>query len=81
VGFGHSPYILGAASSDLRSETVRLLLVNQRVQAEYVIGRIKARGQSVYEEWVAKGGIRRLELDGAWLGGESERLLQEWRLD
>jgi hypothetical protein len=60
---------------------VRLLLVNQRVQAEYVIGRIKARGQSVYEEWVAKGGIRRLELDGAWLGGESERLLQEWRLD
>jgi hypothetical protein len=35
----------------------------------------------VYKEWVAKGGIRRLKLDDAWLGGESERLLQEWRLD
>lgn len=69
-----------SASHDLRSETVRLLLVNQRVQAEYVIGRIKARGEAVYEEWVTKGGIRRLELDDAWLGGESKRLLQEWRL-
>jgi len=69
------------ASDELRSETVKLLFVNQRVQAEYVIDRIKARGQSVYEEWVAKGGIRRLELDDAWLGGESERLLQEWQFD
>ncbi len=70
-----------SASNDLRLETVRLLLVNQRVQAEYVIGRIKARGETVYEDWVAKGGIRRLGLDDAWLGGESERLLQEWCLD
>lgn len=70
-----------SASDELRSETVRLLLTNQRIQVEYVIGRIKARGEAVYEEWVAKGGIWRLELDDAWLGGESERLLQEWRLD
>ena len=70
-----------SASDGLRSETVRLLALNQKVQAEYVIGRIKARGEAVYEEWVAKGGIRRLELDDAWLGGESERLLQEWRLN
>lgn len=70
-----------SASDELRSEVVRLLLANQRIQAEYVIGRIKSRGRSVYEEWVAKGGIRRLELDDAWLGGESARLLQDWRLD
>lgn len=67
-----------AASDNLRLETVKLLPLNQKVQAEYVIGRIKARGDSVYEEWVAKGGIRRLVLDDAWLGGESERLLQAW---
>ena len=70
-----------SASDGLRSETVRLLLQNQRIQAEYVIGRIKARGEAIYEEWVVKGGIRRLELDDAWLGGESERLLKEWRLE
>lgn len=70
-----------SASSDLRSETVKLLLVNQRLQAEYVIARITARGEAVYEEWVAKGGIRRLDLDEDWLGGESERLLQEWHIN
>lgn len=68
-----------AASDDLRLETVKLLPLNQKVQAEYVIGRIKARGESVYEEWLAKGGIRRLALDGAWLGGESEKILEAWR--
>lgn len=70
-----------SASDDLRLETVRLLPLNQKIQAEYVIGRIESRGEAIYEEWVAKGGIRRLELDDAWLGGESERLLQEWRLE
>ena len=68
-----------SASDNLRLETVRLLPLNQKVQAEYVIGRIKARGAEVYEEWVDKGGIRRLDLDDAWLGGESEKLLQAWR--
>lgn len=70
-----------SASEELRSEIVRILPLNQKIQAEYVITRIKARGEVVYEEWVAKGGIRRLELDSAWLGGESERLLLEWRLN
>lgn len=65
---------------ELRSDIVKLLPLNQRIQAEYVIRRIKARGESVYDEWVDKGGIRRLELDEAWLGGESERLLEEWRI-
>lgn len=69
-----------SASEELRSEIVRLLPLNQKFQAEYVIARIKARGDSEYEEWVTKGGIRRLELDAAWLGGEAQRLLQEWRL-
>ncbi len=69
-----------SASNELRSETVGLLSENQKVQAEFVIARIKARSEAVYKEWVAKGGTRRLELDDAWLGGESERLLQEWRL-
>lgn len=69
------------ASVELQEETVRLLPVNQKVQAEYVIRRIKARGADVYDEWVAKGGIRRLELDEAWLAGESERLLKEWNLN
>lgn len=68
-----------SASDKLRLETAKLLPDNQKVQAEYVISRIKARGESVYEEWVTKGGIRRLELDSAWLGGESERLLEAWR--
>lgn len=68
-----------SALDDLRVETVRLLPLNQKVQAEYVIGRIKARGEAAYEEWVAKGGIRRLDLDDAWLGGESEKLLQAWQ--
>lgn len=70
-----------SASDELRSEVVRLLPLNQKIQAEYVIARIKARGETVYEEWVAKGGTRRLELDAAWLGGESERLLLKWRLN
>lgn len=61
----------------MNKKPAELLLSNQRVQAEYVIGRIKTRGVAVYEEWVSKGGIRRLELDDAWLGGESERLLRE----
>ncbi len=69
-----------SASNDLRAETVGLFALNQKVQAEYVIGRIKARGDAVYQEWVEHGGIRRLELDDAWLGGESERLLQGWQL-
>lgn len=69
-----------SASDELRSQAVRLLLTNQRIQSEYVIGRIRSRGAAVYDEWVSKGGIRRLELDDAWLGGESERLLHEWRL-
>lgn len=68
-----------SASEGLRLETVKLLPQNQKVQAEYVIGRIKARGDAVYEEWAAKGGIRRLDLDDAWLGGESEKLLQAWQ--
>ena len=67
-----------STSDNLRLETVRLLPLNRKVQAEYVIDRIKARGQAVYEKWVANGGIRRLALDDAWLGGESERLLQKW---
>lgn len=70
-----------SASDDLRSECVELLLVNQKLQAEYVIHRIKARGEAVYEDWVAKGGIQRLDLDASWLGEESERLRREWRLD
>lgn len=68
-----------AASDVLRLETVKLLPLNQKFQAEYVIGRIKARGHAVYEEWVAGGGIRRLALDDDWLGGESEKLWQAWR--
>ena len=67
------------ASGELRLETVSLLPLNQKTQAEYVIRRIKARGEAVYDEWVAKGGIRRLELDDAWLGGESKKLLHAWR--
>ena len=39
------------------------------------------RGEAAYEEWAAKGGIRRIELDEAWLGEESERLLQRWNLE
>lgn len=70
-----------SASRELRRETVKLLPLNQKTQAGYVIARIKARGESVFEEWVAKGGIRRLELDEAWLSGESERLLEAWRFD
>lgn len=70
-----------SASRKLRAETVKLLPLNQNAQAEYVITRIKARGESVFEEWAAKGGMRRLELDETWLGHESERLLQEWNLD
>lgn len=70
-----------SASDELRSETVRLLPPNQKIQAEYVIARIKARGEAVYEEWVAGGGIRRIELDEVWLGEESERLLQRWNLE
>jgi aminoglycoside phosphotransferase (APT) family kinase protein len=66
------------ASESLRVETVKLLPINQKVQAEYVIRRIKARGESIYEEWVARGGLRRLALDEAWLGGESERLSKAW---
>lgn len=68
-----------SASDILRLETVKLLPLNQKIQAEYVVGRIKALGDEVFEEWVAKGGIQRLVLDDAWLGGESERLLQAWR--
>ncbi len=67
-----------SASNVLRLETVGLFALNQKVQAEYVIDRIKARGEAVYTEWVENGGIRRLELDDAWLGGESERLLKAW---
>ena len=70
-----------SASRELRTETVKLLPLNQKTQADYVIARIKVRGKSVFEEWATKGGVRRLELDEAWLSGESERLLQEWRLD
>lgn len=70
-----------SASGELRRETVKLLPLNQKTQAGYVITRIKARGESVFEEWAAKGGMRRLELDETWLGDESERLLQEWNLD
>lgn len=68
-----------SASDDLRLKTVELFTVNQKVQAEYVISRIKARGEEVYAGWVENGGIKRLELDDAWLGGESERLLHAWR--
>jgi hypothetical protein len=68
-----------SASNSLRLETVKLLPLNQKVQAAYVISRIKARGEAVYEEWATKGGIRRLALDDAWLGGESEKLLQAWQ--
>lgn len=67
-----------SASNELRTEVFRLLPINQRAQAEYVIRRIKARGDSVYQEWVSKGGLRRLDLDAAWLGAESERLIREW---
>ena len=63
-----------------RLQTVKLLLLNQKTQAAYVITRIKDRGESLFEEWVVKGGIRRLELDEAWISGESERLMQDWRL-
>lgn len=59
-------------------ESVKLLPLNQKINSEYVIGRIKARGESIYEDWVSKGGIRRLDLDASWLGGESEKLMQEW---
>ena len=68
-----------SASEGLRLETAKLLPLNQKVQAEYVIGRIKARGEVVYEDWANKGGLRRLALDDAWLGEESERLLQAWQ--
>lgn len=69
-----------SASNELRSEIVKLLPLNQKVQADFVIARMKVRGDTVFEEWVAKGGIRRLELDEAWLPTERERLLQEWGL-
>jgi aminoglycoside phosphotransferase (APT) family kinase protein len=70
-----------AASNELRAETVKLLPLNQRIQGEYVIETLRSRDEAKYEAWVAKGGIRRIELDGAWLIGESQRLLQEWRLN
>lgn len=70
-----------SASDELRSETVRLLPLNQKTQGEYVIEKLRFRDEARYEAWVAKGGIQRIELDGAWLPGESERLLREWKLD
>lgn len=68
-----------SASEELRLETVGIFALNQKVQAEYVIERIQGRGAAVYQEWVEHGGLKRLALDDAWLGGESERLLQAWQ--
>lgn len=70
-----------SASDELRSETVRLFPLNQKIQGEYVIETLRTRDEARYDAWVVKGGIRRIELDQAWLVGESQRLLNEWKLN
>lgn len=65
-----------SASTELRLESVRLLSLNQKINSEYVIRRLRAGDQAVYEEWVAKGGLKRLEDDASWFAGQNEELME-----
>lgn len=65
-----------SVSTDLRLECLRLLPLNQKINAEYIIRRLKSGDQTVYEEWVAKGGLKRLEDDASWFADQNETLME-----
>lgn len=67
-----------SAPLELRLECARLLPLNQKVNAEYAIHRVKAKGDEVYANWVAKGGLQRLDRDALWVQKVSEELVREW---